>query len=331
MKNRVAFIPKIADYNAPLGKLIERCVGCKTFPNRPLTTRTVELGSKHSPDTVCTPYKIIMGEFIEFLEKHKNPILLMPGFGCRLGFYDMLHEQTLRELGYTFDMVAWCDYTATPNKIFGALNKLNPELTREEFDNHFAVTCAEIADMDAKAFATRRKVDPTKPSLKIGIVGDLYTVMEPHGNCHMEDWLKKNNIDIVRYCDLTYLALNIFDIPKLLSQSGGYLKYNLGGNANCSIAQAYKLMSQDKVDGIIHVKAATCAPEISAMSILQTMSKDFDVAMMYLTFDTETSDAGLHTRLEAFCDMLHMKNKNLSPKTCRPTLDTHKIRGKIPL
>jgi len=317
-KDRVVMIPKIGDYGKPLGYLVKECLGCKIVECPPITKLTVEVGAKHSPDTVCTPFKIIMGNFIEALQLGVNT-LMMPGFGCRLGFYDMLHKQILTDLGYKFDMVALCDYMATPQRIFKTLNELNPELTQDKFAKVFQKTCEMVIAMDDKRKAGYWKPNPT---LRIGLVGDLYTVMEPHANCDIERWLSDNNIEIVRPTDLTFLAQNIFDIPGLISQSGGYVDYGLGGNANCTIMQVYNMVGgqpqngQDKnvqglpiVDGIIHMKAATCAPEISAMTILQDISRDFNIPIMYLTFDTETGEAGLHTRLEAFCDMLTMKKE----------------------
>ena len=304
MKERIAVVPKIGDYDDALRMLVERCLGCKSIPCPPITKRTVEVGAKHSPDTVCTPFKIVMGNFIEALEKGAN-VLFMPGFGCRLGFYDMLHEQILRELGYEFEMVALCDYTATATRIFNSLTDVEPTLTRQKFDEIFAEVCKMIYDIDMKRRAEYKLENPT---LRIGIAGDLYTVMEPHGNHDMEKWLLEHNIEVVRLTDLTYLATNLFDVNKLIGESGGYVDYNLGGNANSTIAQVYKMVSgENPVDGVIHIKAATCTPEISAMTILQDMSADFEVPFMYMTFDTETGEAGLHTRLEAFCDMLTMK------------------------
>ena len=62
-------------------------------------------------------------------------------------------------------------------------------------------------------------------------------------------------------------------------------------------------------DGIIHIKPFGCTPEENAVPILQKISKDFDIPIMYLTFDTQNSDTGINTRLEAFYDMLYMKKE----------------------
>jgi len=302
MSEKVAVFPKLGDYARYLNVLIEKCLGYKTMLCPPITKRTVEIGAKHSPDTVCTPFKIIMGNFIESLEKGAN-VLIMPAFGCRLGFYDLLHKQILEDLGYKFEMLTLFDYIATEQKLFNSFFAINPNLTEEYFKKVLYDVAKQIRDADFAADKKRR----VGTGLKIGLCGDLYSVIEPHGNCEIEKWLSKNNVNIVRYVDLTYLSQNMFDIPRQIRESGGYVDYYIGGNANCTIANAYKMAAIEKCDGIIHMKAATCAPEITAMSILQDIGKDFNIPIMYLTFDTETGEAGLHTRLEAFIDMLEMK------------------------
>lgn len=54
-------------------------------------------------------------------------------------------------------------------------------------------------------------------------------------------------------------------------------------------------------------KCAGCTPEIDVMPVLQRLSRDYHIPVLFLTFDTQTSDAGLDTRLEAFYDMIAMR------------------------
>jgi len=55
---------------------------------------------------VCSPYKIILGNFIEALELGADTLLFIEGNGlCRLGYYARLLEPTLRDLGYSFRMI----------------------------------------------------------------------------------------------------------------------------------------------------------------------------------------------------------------------------------
>lgn len=65
-------------------------------------------------------------------------------------------------------------------------------------------------------------------------------------------------------------------------------------------------------DGIVHVKSFGCTPEIDAVPVLQNISRDYHIpTVLYLSFDTQDSDSGLDTRLEAFYHMLERKKKVL--------------------
>ena len=45
------------------------------------------------------------------------------------------------------------------------------------------------------------------------------------------------------------------------------------------------------------------------MTILQNISADYKIPVLYLTYDSQTSDTGLETRVEAFYDMISMRKK----------------------
>jgi len=73
-----------------------------TKPNK----RTAQLGSMHSPEFVCTPFKITLGTFIEGLERGATEL----GMGgcnayCRFGYYWPVQKLILEDLGYDFKFV----------------------------------------------------------------------------------------------------------------------------------------------------------------------------------------------------------------------------------
>lgn len=45
------------------------------------------------------------------------------------------------------------------------------------------------------------------------------------------------------------------------------------------------------------------------MPVLQNISSDYKIPVLYLSYDSQTSDTGLDTRLEAFYDMIYMRKK----------------------
>ena len=70
-------------------------------------------------------------------------------------------------------------------------------------------------------------------------------------------------------------------------------------------------LKEKRYDGIIHTKPFGCTPEVGVMPILSKLSNEKDIPIMFLSFDTETSNTGIKTRVEAFVDMLFMrKEKN---------------------
>lgn len=353
VSERTACVPMIGEYHVIMEMLLERCLHCKILPCPPVTKRTVEIGSKNSPDMVCTPFKITIGNFIEAYEQGAN-LFIMPGSGCRLGLYDILQKQILTDLGYDIEMLTLFDYLANAGRLYKSLNGANPELTQEQFDNVLNILIRLVIDMDELADYMRKnmafeinkgefesnyreyiklirnmqsvdeaaelgmaykeklaKIKINKPEnpIRIGIIGEMYAVMEPSSNCYLERWLVEHGVEIVRPIDLTRITKALFTIDEQIENSGGYVTYNIGSTANDSIAHAYKMVIGG-IDGVIHIKPSTCSPEITAMSVLQNMSADFNVPIIYLTFDTETSEAGLHTRLEAFHDMLEMRRNH---------------------
>jgi len=344
---KLACAPKMGDYHIVINMLLERCLNYKTMLCPPVTKRTIELGGRHSPDMICTPFKTTLGNFIEAAEQGAN-VFVMPGAGCRLGLYDILQKQILHDLGYECEMITLFDYIPTVNRLYKAMNDINRDLTREEFDAVLETIVKITIDMDELADTMRRNMafelnkgeheklyaaylqeigdaqnaavaasigvrykeemkaiainKPEKP-IRIGIVGEIYVVIEPSSNCYLEKWLAEHNVEIISPFNLSRMAVAVFTVDEQVKNSGGYVDYNIGSTANDAIAHAYQMI-QDGVDGIIHVKPASCSPEITAMSILQNMSRDHNVPIMYMTFDTETSEAGVHTRLEAFHDMI---------------------------
>ncbi len=154
-----------------------------------------------------------------------------------------------------------------------------------------------------------KKIEIDKPLkiIKIGIIGELYDCMEPFSNWELEKILSKMNVEISRYTNVTYLVITKrFNTKKLLKKCDKYCKYPIGADGTDNVARTISL-ALEGYDGIIHVKPFGCTPEIGAMHILNKVSDDYKIPIIYFTFDNQTSIEGVKTKLEAFYDMIKMR------------------------
>ena len=151
-----------------------------------------------------------------------------------------------------------------------------------------------------------KNIEINKPQdcLKVGIVGELYSIMEPYSSCYIEKKLAKKGIQVKRFTTITYLLLQKkYNINKLLKKGKKYLKYHLGADGTESVVLSQELAKKG-YDGIIHIKSFGCTPEINAMPIMAKVSEDYHIPIIYFSFDSQDNTVGVDTRLEAFYDMI---------------------------
>lgn len=91
-------------------------LGCEVIVPPRITKKTINLGVKHSPEFVCFPFKVTLGNFIEALELGADTLLMLAGRGgnCRFGFYHKVQERILKDLGYKFQIVMVTDVKGIP-------------------------------------------------------------------------------------------------------------------------------------------------------------------------------------------------------------------------
>lgn len=162
--------------------------------------------------------------------------------------------------------------------------------------------------------------NPDYRPLKIMLLGEIYMVLEPKVNFRIEETLGQMGVEVKRsiyLSDWIEEHLNFFPTSKkgrshLLQMAQPYLDSHVGGHGLESVAHGIEA-GVNRMDGIIQLAPFTCMPEIIAMPILSTISTDFAIPALHLIIDEHSGEAGIHTRLEAFIDLLkHRKFKSRS-------------------
>ncbi|MGN0130847.1 MAG: hypothetical protein ACI4AA_00215 [Lachnospiraceae bacterium] len=350
---RAAF-PIFSHYNLCIKYFVEKALNAEYIMQPPMTNRTLELGARYSPDSVCTPFKSTLGSMIDALEAGADTLIMPMGL-CRLGYYGELQEKILHELGYEFDFINFSEYsTGNPKDYLKALHRINPKasaarMTRvgaetlrmlsclDEIEEEYYKNCGfELKHGDFKAawnqflismetaenlhdieisYKTAKKefasipINKPEQPLQVGVVGEYFTAVDAFSNLNLEQKIADMGVEVHRWMSVTNRNLH-YHGKNLSVGIKDYCRYEMGPTSTANIWCA-KYYASHGFDGIIHAKSAGCTPEIDIMPVLQNISFDYKVPILYLSYDSQTSDTGLDTRLEAFYDMIHMRKKEI--------------------
>ena len=164
-------------------------------------------------------------------------------------------------------------------------------------------TCLDERDINEayrEAMGAFRAIPLAKPAdpIRIGIVGEMFTAIDERSNLGLDHKLVAMGVEVHRMLNFTNRYLR-YNEPNLRVGAKDYLTYDMGPTSTLTVAAAKKYAAGG-FDGLIHAKSAGCTPEIDCIPVLQKVSEDYSVPVLYLTYDSQTSDTGLDTRLEAF-------------------------------
>jgi len=320
-----------------------------------ITKKTLEIGTKYSPESACIPFKYNLGNYIEALDLGAN-ILVQSGGGCRFGYYGEVQEEILKNLGYKFEFLKLVNDFSIP-KIARYIKKNRPKISyfsiykailfsylriraidkiedylrknigfeknNGEFEKKLKLflqemdkteNIDELRKVEKKYLEIFKNIPINKPQnpIRVGVIGELYVLMEPFSNFNIEKELGKRGIEVHRFCTVSSILHDVFSFGlrtrNFLKLANPYLKYDIGAHGTESVGLANKLRKQG-FDGIIHIKPFGCMPEVNAMSALHRIGKEYKFPILYFSFDSQTSEIGVKTRIEAFYDMLIMKRK----------------------
>ncbi len=327
------------------------------------TSATLRLGSAISPETICLPYKIMLGNYISSIKAGADSILITGSCGpCRFGYYGPLQKQALEEAGYKDIDIMILDppreghrkFYEVIKKVAGghtgniipaflnaykvccevdslnellyytrprAFNKAEVRAIVHEFKKNVmnAKGAAEMLNLisETKGLIRKVNIDTSFKPVKIGIIGEIYTIIEPFTNLNVEERLGDLGVEVHRSMTVRDWARNNVILPatgrkgykleKKLSKP--YLPTLIGGHTQQCIGHAV-YYAKLGYEGLIQIYPMTCMPEIVSRSILPQVEKDYSIPILYLIVDEQTGEAGFQTRLEAFVDYIGKNKQN---------------------
>jgi len=155
-------------------------------------------------------------------------------------------------------------------------------------------------------------VDREKPVLRVGLVGEIYVLLEPKANLEIEKMLGELGVEVHRDMYLSGWtaenAVTAIEGTKPKVAAAPYLGELIGGHGQESIGNSV-LFGKKQFDGLIQLAPFTCVPEIVARGILPAVSRDLNLPFLSFFLDEQTGEAGMRTRVEAFVDMLWQRRR----------------------
>lgn len=160
----------------------------------------------------------------------------------------------------------------------------------------------------------------TSDILKIGLIGEIYTILEPSTNCHVARHLGRIGAEVTRSIYISDWVndhllgglVKSSNHKHIMQCSRPYLNYKVGGHGRETVGNAVDFARRN-YDGIVQIGPLTCMPEIVAQSVLGRVSQSEGVPCMTMYFDEHSGTAGVYTRLEAYIDMLQRKKTLAQP------------------
>ncbi len=299
------------------------------------------LGSRLAPEGVCLPMKRILGEFLQAAGQGADTALFLGGSGpCRFGYFAPLfqtifdqHHMNMRviameapsgdRIGFLRDLanIIGCSESRAARLLLSGWNALR------WFDRWEEVRLTTLAingetgpkaqSADSFRYLTAQlqdwcktwRVQPPKDTVRIGIIGDIYTTIDPVINHGLQEELARLGIVTKRSITLSkHLIHTVFGNRDQEEAAYPYLQRPIGGFAIETIGTGRQLIRRG-FDGLIQVYPLSCMPEIVADGILCGMQQDYGVPVLRLVIDEHSGRAGNQTRIEAFADMLKRRRK----------------------
>ncbi len=313
----------------PLWKTFLEELGVKTVLSHPTNREILEWGIRDTVTDACIPIKILHGHVIDL--KDRVDFLFVPrmvsvdgrAVFCPkfLGLPDMVRfsgtklppvidaraESTrLRNWVFPFfkDVARQLGIKAGINFPVAVYRACQRQRTYRQLLFAGMVPLEAMQHLDGKQEAVKGGQEaafqggssPGK-GLKVALLGYPYVLYDPFISSNL-------------YRKLVDMGVELFTPERVpLSQlrcMSRVLPQNFFWHYSNRVAWSslYYLEEPGRVDGIIHVTAFGCGPDAMVDKFVELEAKQKKKPFLTLTIDEHTGEGGLHTRLEAFVDML---------------------------
>ncbi len=304
-------------YYYPLWKTFFQDVGAEVVTSADTNRKTVEKGIESAVDEACFPIKVYYGHVRELCHQELDYIFIprlvsvepksyiCPKF---MGLPDMI-KAILPDLPPMIDITVDISRTDRCLKrdilLLGEIftnnkKRINQAYQHGQYELH---KCREICEGGYNISEAIRIWEgehitlPFDYDLNIGVLGHGYSLYDRTISMNLIERLREMGcrVHVVETIDRDKIEMNAARISKRVF-------WTLGRK---SVGSALYMEGQREIDGIIYLACFGCGPDSMIGEVIERKLKT--KSFMMITIDEHTGEAGMVTRLEAFCDMLRRK------------------------
>lgn len=304
-------------YYYPLWKTFFEDLGAAVVTSRPTSRLTVAQGIETAVEETCFPIKVYFGHVRELCDKNLDYIFLprlisleyrsyiCPKF---MGVPDMVRA-VIADFPEIIDLTI--DLSKNDHALKKDVERIGKMFVKKKTaifeayqhglqELHFCkmiagqgYTMKEAIDLwEGREISLQDNCD-----LNIGVLGHGYSLYDPVISMHLIERLRDLGcrVSLLEILDGGEVEKHAATLPKRVF-------WTLGRKM---LGAALKLDQDHTIDGLIYLACFGCGPDslVGEMISRKVQYKPF----MMLTVDEHTGEAGLLTRLEAFCDMLRRR------------------------
>jgi len=292
-------VPRLGIYSAAIRRFFEE-MGVEVVMCPKVTPEIIRPGVMNSSDMMCYPFKVTLGQQVWALEHGASDLLMFDTCGlCRFKHYHQIQEHILRNLGYRFNM-----HALTMDNFIPKLMEISGASFEEVME-----AMAEMPLMIEKA--ERRVYGKNTGSVKIGIIGEFYTMVERDINFDIVKKLQELEASVHMSITLSEFVkkaihLDFLDKCEEKREARKLLTQEIGGHGRHSILNTI-FYSKLNFDGIIHLLPLSCMPESTVEPLVDYVAEKYDIPVYRFPIDENLMEVGMRTRIETFVSMLRRK------------------------
>lgn len=301
-------------------------LGAGVIISQSTTQKILSDGASRVVADTCLPVKAFMGHVLTLADK--CDFMFIPVIrSVKRKVYNCAKFLGLRDM--TRAVIPECppildidfDINLGLDAMYDSIYKIGKHFTADKNEIKQAVTAAWKTHLNYRRLMSDSKLTPlqaismiyeknppvattltdSKPGTTIALIGHHYLLYDEHLNHRLINRLEKADCRILTPEMLEFERLEAAT-NRLVDKAYWTWEEEVIGAGN------YYL--EAKVDGIIGVAAFGCGPDSLMMDMVHRQAvKLRNIPFMSLTLEEHTADAGVLTRLEAFLDMIHRRQR----------------------